>query len=138
MPSCKEKIAGKEITSKMHIPTMELHPHLGLGEEERSVRQKVSLSFLFEFTRLPNACHTDEISETLCYHTLWSRFNEVIEAQEFRLIEHLAKTLLDITEQSINEMGLGTTKVSLDLHKVNVPLPAMPCGVHFSLAKVVG
>jgi FolB domain-containing protein len=117
----------------LDLPEIVLFPHLGLLPEERANPQEVRLSLAITFSKPLAACLSDDIAGTLCYHNLYDEINALLSRKQFRLIEHLAHTIATIINDEINSRALPSATISLTLHKVSLPLPALPKGASFSL-----
>lgn len=117
----------------LDLPEIILFPRLGLLPEERANPQEVRLSLEITFAHPLAACLSDDIAGTLCYHHLYDEINDLLSRNEFRLIEHLALTIATIVTNEIHSRALPAATVSLTLHKVSLPLAALPKGAIFSL-----
>jgi FolB domain-containing protein len=137
--SIKEPISVNEIMSvnELYIPEVLLLPRLGVGEQERSERQEVRITLRIRFEQPLKACRTDQIGDTLCYHTLRDQWLTLLQEQEFRLIEFLAEQLADIVVQAVTRINALPAEVHLTAHKVNVPLQEMAPGVFFSIRRFI-
>lgn len=115
------------------LPEIILFPHLGLLPEERANPQEVRLSLEITFAAPLAACLSDDIAGTLCYHHLFDEINALLSHKEFRLIEHLAHTIATVVTEQIHSRTLPAAVVSLNLHKVSLPLAVLPKGASCSL-----
>lgn len=124
--------------AQLTIPELFLFVRLGLGETERLAPQKVSLFLRITFKQPPGACSSDDINETLCYHTLRDEFRALVESKHYKLIEHLGECLLQATIRILEARRLVPAIVHIDLHKLSVPLVDVPHGAIFSMVRSVG
>ena len=90
MRSLKDKILLKNII---------LYAHLGVKEEEREVRQKISLDVELSLD-LEKAAQTDNLEKTVDYEKVYNLIKERIEAKKYHLLEALAQ---DIAQEILKE-----------------------------------
>lgn len=62
---------------------------LGCGEAERAHLQQVLIDITLQFEKLPQACSSDTLTDTICYATLVKNIYEFCENKSFKLLEHL-------------------------------------------------
>jgi 7,8-dihydroneopterin aldolase/epimerase/oxygenase len=77
----------------LQIKQLELMVHLGWPEEERKEKQQIYIDIDIFFPEPPKACETDSLDDTICYDELIKKIKHKIDAQSFKLIEHLAKVI---------------------------------------------
>jgi dihydroneopterin aldolase len=116
----------------LSIPQIILKPYLGLYAQERVERQEVRVSIELSFDQPLSACLSDEISDTLCYHTLFEEMNSLINDREFKLIEHLGYCLGEVVEKQLLARRLPSASVFLRLLKPKLPFDGCPEGAFFS------
>jgi dihydroneopterin aldolase len=138
LPNYSDQVQILPGQAQLTIPEIILFPRLGLGETERLSPQKVSLLLRVVFDQPPGACLSDDINETLCYHTLRDDFRALVASKHYKLIEHLAEALLEATTRLIETRHLAPATVQMHLHKIAVPLADVPHGAVFSLARRIG
>lgn len=114
------------------IPVMVLHPHLGVPETERSQPQPVHVALNIEFLEELAGCHSDNIEDTFCYHSLRNTLVEKLSQNQFHLIEHLTQTIGETVLEQARSNELGKIKCRVLIHKVNLPLTEMSHGAYFS------
>ncbi|EKD69803.1 MAG: dihydroneopterin aldolase [uncultured bacterium] len=78
------------MTPTLKINGLELFVHLGWPENERLKQQVVTLDIDIEFSQSPKACETDQLEDTICYHDLITKIQEMTAERHFFLIEHLS------------------------------------------------
>lgn len=82
-------------SSLLRIRGIELLVHLGWEEAEREQAQLVRFDIEIQFTQIPVACTSDELTDTICYAELITDLRHQFSKQSFRLIEHLAAAIYD-------------------------------------------
>ncbi len=67
----------------------------GWYTNERNLKQKflISLQLFGDFSR---AMYTDDINDTINYSSVYSLVKEVVEQNSFKLIETLARTIVEV------------------------------------------
>ncbi len=104
--------------------------HLGVGEEERKIPQWVRFDLELRFPKAPEACRSDELSETACYAALCERIREICEQKEFRLIEKLGWEVF----HSVRNLVARDTRLMLTVCKEAPPIPGLEHGASFTLS----
>lgn len=111
---------------KLELKQLELLVNLGLGEEERSVKQNVWINFSIMFEKLPNACLNDSIDETHCYFNITNKIKELCYGREFKLLEHLCHEIYNVIKKDTSE------KISVTVIK-NPPIFEVKGGASFTI-----
>lgn len=75
--------------SKLTLHRIELTVFLGWPASERKTAQTVLLDIDFHFPAFLKACETDELTDTICYADLIPQLQTYINAQSYKLLEHL-------------------------------------------------
>jgi dihydroneopterin aldolase len=115
----------------LKISDLTLSVHIGCTPEERLKKQEVRISFQIEPDRLPGACVSDVLSETICYETLIGSIQHSIDSRaEFNTVEKLGHDCF----QSLKAQIPKDARLSLSLHKVNPPIDSLKGGIHFELS----
>jgi 7,8-dihydroneopterin aldolase/epimerase/oxygenase len=117
------------IQSVLELQRARLRVRLGWEAAERARPQAVDLGVRIEFAAPPRACRSDQLGDTVCYAALIERAQQACEGREFRLIEHLAQTLLE----AVQALLPAAAAVELTVSKPHAPVPALAGGVRFSL-----
>jgi dihydroneopterin aldolase len=78
------------ISSEIIINNLTFEAYLGWSEHERAKPRRVEITISLKFPYIPQAVHSDDLAETLCYQEIEDRLSHCIQQQTFRLIEHLA------------------------------------------------
>lgn len=119
----------------LKVNQIDLMVNLGVSQQERSRKQLVFVAIELEFNKMPSACITDDIANTICYHNLAKTLNEYISGKEFNLIEYLAHKLLNIVKDVVK--GKDVSQISLVLSKPNPPTNYIQGGVSFEIKENV-
>lgn len=93
----------KHIKSHLLIRNLELLVHLGWPKQERLEAQIVFLEIKISFLKPPQACQTDELTDTICYASLIEKIKTEVKQSTYHLIEHLAASIFKIIQETINE-----------------------------------
>ena len=105
-----------------------LSVRLGWPKEERTDHQQVAVTLCLTFPEPPLACQTDQLADTICYHTLTEALKEGIRDKSFRLIECLAETLYQLTQAF-----LANPETRIQVHVTKKPaIAGLTGGVTFS------
>lgn len=83
------------------LKNLSLNVKLGYLEKERFLPQQVSIQISLQFTEIPLACITDNLTDTLCYATLSCKLQKFCDGHSFKLIESLAYKLYAFLKQTI-------------------------------------
>src|ERR1700729_2287418 len=105
------------MTSKLLISDLRIWVHLGCGEEERHNPQLVSVNLEFVFNAPPVAIESDKIEDTFCYLQSTKHIQALLQEKSFKLIEHLAKSIYDVTAKFIISSGQDVNNITVHLHK---------------------
>lgn len=97
------------------IVDLEVHYRVGVPEEERAVPQRllITIEMGHEFA---DAARTDDISNTIDYHSVSRRLLGFSEGRSWKLIETLASDIADLIK---GEFGVRT--VSVEIKKFVLP-----------------
>ena len=85
-------------TNALVIHGLELCVCLGWRENERLKKQIVLLDIHIYFPKLPDACITDKLEDTLCYSTLAHEIREQTNNKNYHLIEHLCHEIYKLVK----------------------------------------
>ncbi len=77
------------------IRGLEIMAHVGLPEEERAVAQRLLIDLQFAAKDQPESLH-DDITQTIDYHAVSLRVEEISTACHRKLIERLADELAEL------------------------------------------
>jgi dihydroneopterin aldolase len=86
----------------LEIKEIELMVKLGAEEHERRKAQKVLLDIEISHRSLPAACQTDELADTICYATVAHSVVQHVNLKEFKLVEHMAHSVLQIVKEKVS------------------------------------
>lgn len=112
-------------TTKITLNDFQTVVHLGVTNEERAQKQKVSWYLVIFNEQLPKACLTDELSDTICYEEISDLLIKVSESKAYKLIEHLCYEAYLCIKEKYN------TKIILKIHKVKPPIINLYGGTEF-------
>lgn len=117
-------------TYQLSFDNLRVWVSLGCTPEERAQFQAVDIGIQLNFKTLPKACHSDKLSETICYAELITAIQTLCANQAFQLIEHLAycvhKQIIPFLNDQIN--------VAVKVIKIAPPVAGMNCPVSFIYA----
>lgn len=102
--------------ARLFVREAALDLRLGWTEEERSRPQRVLIDLEIVFPEEPEACRSDELSDTVCYGTMIAEIRNRVG--ESRLIESLAARIHGVVAGLLpRESSLAVT-----VHKISLPL----------------
>ena len=84
---------------------------LGWTESERSVLQNIALTIQLRFIEPPRACETDQLADTICYHTLLDALRAHITTRSYRLVESLGAACYQLIKQQVSTRAWVTVSV---------------------------
>jgi D-erythro-7,8-dihydroneopterin triphosphate epimerase len=117
-------------SASLHIHELSLWVNLGIRDIEKMERQEIRLSVDLEFSKKPEACQTDKVADTVCYHELCCQIITLVEEKSYAMLEKIAQEILDLIK---NETS-SDVKVKVRLHKVRPPIARLEGGVSFTLS----
>lgn len=82
--------------TQLTLTDIELPVFIGWSDNEQSQRQAILLDIKIKWEEAPLACQNDQLSDTVCYHTLIDAISEYVAQKKFRLIEHFAMTFITL------------------------------------------
>ncbi len=89
---------------QLTLEKLNLLVKLGHSIEERSLPQWVSVQIKFNFSRLPTACISDQLIDTICYATLAIELQQFCDKHSFKLIEALAYQLYQFLKKKLPKL----------------------------------
>ena len=111
-----------------------LEVRLGCSAAERAVPQPVDLDLAVRFSKLPAACESDELGDTVCYAALIDAARAACAGREFRLVERLAHDLF----ARLRPLVPPGAELWLRATKLRPPIDGLAGGVAFSLGDFAG
>lgn len=102
---------------KLHLHDMIFYGHHGVHPEERKLGQRFEVDFSFE-TDPANDTKIKHLSDTIDYTKVYALIKDILEKEEFLLLEDCANTILDTVMQHFS--NLISTKVKI--RKPSVPI----------------
>jgi dihydroneopterin aldolase len=110
-----------DLQSQMVIPSIRCTARLGWSEDERARPQAVSVRVAMRFPAPPMATITDRLDDTVNYAALAETVQAACAAGDHRLLERLAKTVLDAVRLTVPD-GI---RLWIEVAKERSPLPAL-------------
>jgi dihydroneopterin aldolase len=102
----------ESIICNLTINQLELSVFLGWPQDERSSTQIVSVDIQVSLGDAPLACQTDDLNDSFCYSWLTDQIKTAVTNKPFRLIEHLAHSIHQITRDLIPTAIMITATVT--------------------------
>lgn len=84
---------------ELHIHSLELNLNLGWRTKERALEQAIFLDMDIHFPTPPEACHTDDLDDTVCYAKLIEEIREKTSAKQYKLVEHLSADIYHLAKK---------------------------------------
>jgi dihydroneopterin aldolase len=116
------------VSNSLLIQDLSLQVSLGCSAEERATLQEVRFSLELHFSKTPQACVSDQLSDTVCYAELSKIITTVCEVQSYQTVEHLACRSFEELRKSIDP----EIKIKVTAHKIRPPVPSLKGGVFFT------
>ena len=104
--------------SCIFLNNLELPLFLGWTDNELHQQQIISLDIKLSFNSPPNACLSDNLSDTFCYDQLIQEIQNKFATQKIRLLEHLGYKLYQKIKLQLPPKTLVTIRVT---KKPNIP-----------------
>lgn len=114
--------------TQLHIDNIQLLAHVGQGARERSVPQAMRIDITITFKKVPRACYTDQLADTVCYDQLVSLLVAHCHGKSFALIEGMAYDLFNAVKRVLPR----ETILRLSLTKLHPPVAAIKGSSSFS------
>ena len=102
---------------------------LGWDESERQFSQSIRFNISIRFVRLPVACLTDHLSDTVCYQKLTGLVTQVCSQGEYRLIEHLGYRVYE----ELRCLIPAQASLCISIQKVSPPIEGLTEGAWFTI-----
>ena len=115
--------------SVLILNTLRMAIHLGVGEDERRVKQDIALELRLYFPMPPAAAESDraEASDYVCYHSLSEKIHALCTAKPYRLIEFLAHEAYRMARAEVS----GETKIWIRVNKIKILLDYVEDGTSY-------
>jgi len=104
------------LSAKLILKNMQFYSYHGALPPERELGQRFSVS-LEVFGDLQKAIDGDDLADSLDYARVYGAVKEIVEKEQFNLIE----TLADAVARAVLDMG--AEKVKVKIKKLHPPLP---------------
>ena len=92
------------------IQRLTMRVSLGWTESERAIPQTIALTIQLRLAA-PHACKTDQLADTICYHTLIDTLRTHIEQRSYRLIESLGADCYQLIKQQVMTRAMVTVTI---------------------------
>ncbi|MDA1074439.1 MAG: 2-amino-4-hydroxy-6-hydroxymethyldihydropteridine diphosphokinase [Proteobacteria bacterium] len=106
---------GKDAVLSMS--DLKLAVHLGMPDDERSVRQDVYFSMRIEFGSPPAACAQDSLEGTIDYGVVVLHLQELVAHQQVKTLEHLARQCLEVACEEARKCNISGVTIGVNLRK---------------------
>lgn len=113
--------------NRLLIKQLELMVNLGWTQSEQMTKQTVLVDLEIIFPHPPQACQTDNLNDTLCYHSLIEKLQENIPPKSYKLIEYLGASIYSTAKKYLPP----ATKLRITITKYPI-IPGLRGGVSFS------
>jgi dihydroneopterin aldolase/2-amino-4-hydroxy-6-hydroxymethyldihydropteridine diphosphokinase len=105
--------------------------HLGCTAEEQASRQEVRVSFELTLPKLPEACTSDELRDTICYAEICEKLRKFCTESKFKTIETLTYRCMELVSVGLPE----DLAIKVAVHKVRPPVDTLHGGASFTLER---
>lgn len=78
---------------------LQLQVYLGCTEQERSVKQTVTVNIEIRFETVPAAVKSDQLTDTICFDVMTKKVQEIICKKHYNLIEHMGNDIFEIVKK---------------------------------------
>ena len=116
----------------LQICDLRLWVHLGWSEEEKKNPQMVSVDVTFTYASPPRAMDTDNLKDTICYHSVTKKIQSSTLEKRFNMIEFLGKSILDTVCTCVKESQQDIAAITVTVHKTAPPMPGVHGGTRFT------
>jgi dihydroneopterin aldolase len=89
--------------SQLALKGLALQVKLGVSDQERSHPQTVILDLELTFKKLPPACFSDDLADTICYDGLVKNIRHFCTTKSFHLIEYLGTQLHEFIKSTLSQ-----------------------------------
>jgi len=101
--------------SKLILNNLTLSIRIGHNAQEREQPQPIVLNAIIKFHKLPLACKTDELTDSICYRELTEAIGEFCTSKQFNLLEHLGSKLYEFIKNKLPQnisLWLSVAKIA--------------------------
>ena len=89
------------ILSRLQINNYCVSLSIGCTPEEHEKPQKVSFDVVIQFSKLPEACRSDNLSDSYCYAKITGLITKICAVKHYNLIEHLAYSIFEEVKKNL-------------------------------------
>jgi FolB domain-containing protein len=86
-------------TALLKIFGLQLSVNLGCTEQERDVKQTITIDIEIHFNTLPKALKSDNLNDTICFDALIKKIQDATCKKHYNLIEHIGSEIFEITKK---------------------------------------
>ncbi|MBN8543024.1 MAG: dihydroneopterin aldolase [Alphaproteobacteria bacterium] len=115
----------------LSVNRLELVARLGVTSTERLSPQKIEVSCRFYYPQTPD-CARDDTSRFIDYEITTRVLRELVDSQEFRLIEYMAMQCYDALRRVVDELSGPDVKIWVQMHKISAPIANLHGGAAFT------
>lgn len=119
---------ASDSVAKLNVRGVQLFVHLGYTEAERAQKQEVLADIELYFSKEPLATKTDQLKDTICYHTLIVDLRNFVGQKHFAMVEKLSADIFDFLSQKLG----SSSKIRLSITKTHPPVDGLLGGVEYS------
>jgi len=117
---------------RIRINNMQFWGYNGVLFEEQKLGQPLAIDLEMRLD-LTLAAHSDSLSDTVNYAEVFAVFKKIIEKENYKLIETLAKRLLD--EVNIR-WGAKLTSILIKIRKLYVPMEGIFDNIEIEMERI--
>jgi FolB domain-containing protein len=100
-----------KLHSALTLEKLKLNVYLGATATERAKKQDVLLNLTITFPKLPRACSTDNLPDTICYQIITDKIRLFCKDKRFNLIEHLTSQLFTFIKNMLPKNYIITVTI---------------------------
>lgn len=119
---------AKDAVSVLEVRGVQLFVHLGFSESERAKKQEVIADINIFFSKEPRATVTDQLNDTICYHTLINDLRAFVLEKQFAMVEKLSADIFDFLQNRLDPQ----LKIYLGITKTHPPVDGLLGGVKYN------
>lgn len=124
-PSLKiEKPTASQPLCFLSIRQCRFYAHFGWDDTERRFKQALDIDLWISFSKLPPACQTDHLKDTICYKEVLDFIGQFLKDQKIRLLEKLASSLYEEIKRKFPQIH----SFAFQITKVNPPVEVIKQG----------
>ena len=102
------------------LSQIEFNIIFGWHEKERLQKQTITMDMDLRFPEPPLACTTDQLEDTICYHSLIQSIQKHLNESPFRLLEHASHAIYQLVKNTLPADCLVNIRINKNLNVVNL------------------